>query len=113
MKKKLITIAGCEVGIAYCFATEISFRKFTGSNFDEADMTNPENIIYAILSAVMSYYHGREEEAPVSDEKMMYEATPKELIAAMEAVFQIRKAWYEIPNGEPVEKTEGDEPKNA
>ena len=55
MSKEKITINGQEVGVAYCYATEIAFTKYTGVSVDEFDTKNPEHHIYIILAAIMAY----------------------------------------------------------
>ena len=93
--------------IAYCFATEIAFRKFTGAN--------PEHIIYIILAAIASYYQSEGKDAPVKDEGLLYHAKPKEMIDALNEVLKLRAEWYELPKGkkEPEKTDEPGEEKNA
>ena len=67
------------------------------------DTTNPEHIIYVIMSAIVAYYEGSGEESPVKDNDLMYKAKPPELVAALTEVFKMRAEWYELPKGE--EKT--------
>ena len=101
--------------IAYCFATEIAFRKFTGANLDEFDAGNPEHIIYIILAAIASYYQSEGKDAPVKDEGLLYHAKPKEMIDALNEVLKLRAEWYELPKGkkEPEKTDEPGEEKNA
>lgn len=110
MIKKEVTIAGCQVGIAYCFATEIAFKKLTGINIEDADVTNPEQVTYLILAAIMSYYQEQEQDAPVKDKDIIYKAKPKEIIEALTAVLGMRAEWYEAPKGETTEE-EDEKPK--
>ena len=113
MTQKTITIAGKQVGIAYCFATEIAFKALTGNNIEEADVTNPEQVVYLILAAISAYYQEQEQDAPVTDKDIIYRAKPKELIEALTAVLAMRAEWYESPKGEATEEEPKDEPKNA
>lgn len=120
MIKKEITIAGKQVGIAYCFATEIAFKALTGTNIEEADVTNPEQVVYLILAAISANYQELEQDAPVTDKDIIYRAKPKELIDALTAVLSMRAEWYESPKGEATEEEPKDEskrilrnPKNA
>lgn len=120
MTQKTITIAGKQVGIAYCFATEIAFKALTGNNIEEADVTNPEQVVYLILAAISAYYQEQEAEAPVTDKDIIYRAKPKEIIEALTAVLVMRAEWYESPKGEATEEEPKDEskrkyrkPKNA
>lgn len=113
MTSKEITIAGKTVSVAYCYATEIGFHRYTGKNLDEFDATDPEHVTYLIISAILSYYQGRDEEPPVKDEDLMYQAKPKELIEAMAAIFKLRAEWYELPVGEPKDEAKGEPSKNG
>lgn len=116
MEKKTINIAGKQVGIAYCYATEITFKRYTDKSVEEFDATNPEHVLYLILSAIMPYYLSRDEEVPVTADELMYQSSPEELIDALKEVLSLRNAWYKLPEGEPTdeptEETEGDK-KNA
>jgi hypothetical protein len=100
MKTKEITLCGKQVMVAYCFATEIAFKKFTGVNIDEFDATNPEHIIYLIIAAIATYYQKQGTDAPVKDNDMMYDAQPNELISALTDVLNLRADWYQLPKGE-------------
>ena len=110
MTQKTITIAGKQVGIAYCFATEIAFKALTGNNIEEANVTNPEQVVYLILAAISAYYQEQEQDAPVTDKDIIYRAKPKELIEALTAVLAMRAEWYESPKGETTEE-ESEKPK--
>ena len=83
MKTKEITICGKQVMLAYCFATELAFKNFTGLEIEDFDPTNRDHIIYMILSAVAAYYQKREEDAPVKDTDLMYESKPTEISVSL------------------------------
>ena len=101
--------------IAYCFATEIAFKKFTGSNLDDFDASNPEHIIYIILAAIASYYQAEGKDAPVKDEGLLYHAKPKDMIDALNEVLKLRADWYQLPKGDKKDEksAEEQEEKNA
>lgn len=115
MKQKEIYLCGVKVMIAYCFATEIAFKKFTGSNLDDFDASNPEHIIYIILAAIATYYQKEGIDAPVKDENLMYDAQPKEMIEALNEVLKLRADWYQLPKGDKKDEkpAEEQEEKNA
>ena len=115
MKQKEITLCGKQVMVSYCFATEIAFMQFTGTNVDEFDGTNPEHIIYIILSAIASYYQTTHEEAPMKDEDLMFNAQPREIIDALNEVLKLRADWYQLPKGDKKDEkpAEEQEEKNA
>lgn len=100
MKKKEITLCGNQVMIAYCFATEIAFQKYTGVGLDKFESMNPEHVVYIILSAILAYYEGNGEESPVKDKDLMYNATPTELTNALVEIFALRSEWYDLPKGD-------------
>lgn len=104
MKQKEIKLCGKQVMLAYCFATEIAFKNFTGENIEKFDVNNPEHIIYLILSAIASYYQKHETDAPVKDTDLMYESEPGELIEALNEVMKLRAEWYKLPKGEKADE---------
>lgn len=104
MKTKEITLCGKQVTLAYCFATEIAFQKYTGVGLDKFDAMNPEHVIYIVLAALLSYYEGEKLEIPVKDTDLMYHATPTELTTALTEVFTLRNEWYEVPKGDEKEE---------
>lgn len=108
MKQKEITIAGKKVTLAYCYATEISYRDFTGEDFQKiivnlntAGEDDPKKLIYAILSCALAYYNSKGEECPLIDEDLLYRAKPEDIVTAFAAVMELHNAWYKIPKGEP------------
>jgi hypothetical protein len=115
MKTKEITICGKHVMLAYCFATELAFKNFTGLEIEEFDPSNRDHIIYMILSAIAAYYLKREEDAPIKDTDLMYESKPAEIIDAIKETIKLKNDWYEIPNGDKIEEKTADaeEQKNA
>ena len=82
---------------------------------DDGNMptTDPKKVLYAILSAALTYAQNMGQECPLKDTDLMYLAKPGELIEAFTAVIQIRNEWYHVPEGEPKDKpAEGDDAKN-
>ena len=113
MKTKEITLCGKQVTLAYCFATEIAFRKYTGKSIEEYEPGNAEHIIYLILSAILSFYEGEKQKAPVVDTDIMYHATPEELTNALTVALELRREWYQLPAGEPEDDNKEEDQKNA
>lgn len=115
MKTQKVTIAGKEVGIAYCYATEIAFADYCGktpAEIIQGKNPTPKEITYLILSAVMAYYKG--EEAPIKDTDLMYNSTPQEMTDALTAVIKLFAEWYNVPTGaESKKKKTGKESKNV
>ena len=94
MTEKLIKIAGGEVGIKYCFATEIGFKDLSGASIDSFDAQDPSHCTSLIMAAIVAYYQARQQDVPVAIEQIMFEARPKELIDGLAAIFTLRTAWY-------------------
>lgn len=110
MIRSSITIGGKKADIAYCYATEIIFNKNTGTSIDMFDAENPEHLVYLIIAALMS----ADEKPAITDHDIMYDARPKEIIDAVQAVFEARREWYELPAGDNADekKSEEDSGKN-
>ena len=117
MKKTDIIIAGKAVTLGYCYATEIAFKDYAGEDiqtfivemneaFSQKRLPDVKKSIYLILSGVMAYYSSRDEDAPIKDTDLMYEAKPADLVLALATVFELRKQWYDIPAGDTAEKAE-------
>ena len=106
MTTKTINIAGKEVTLAYCYATEIAFRKYTGDSIDKFDAKNPEHILYLILSAIVAWSQAKGDEPVIKDDELMYNAKPKELIDALTEIFRLHAEWYEVPAGEQDDETD-------
>ena len=115
MKKKEITLAGQQVTVAYCYATEIAYKDLSGQ--DIADfmgevgeaiaankMPDVKKSIFLLVAAIMSFYETKKEDAPITDAQIMTEATPLEMGAAIGAVLNLRSEFYALPEGEPKEK---------
>lgn len=101
MTKKTINIAGKHVDVAYCYATEIAFRKYTGESIDKFNAENPEHVLYIILAAIIAWSQANGTEPEVKDDDLIYNTKPKELVEALTAIFELRREWYEVPAGEP------------
>ena len=113
MTTKTINIAGKEVTLAYCYATEIAFARYTGVSIDKFDASNPEHILYLIISATISWSESQGKEPAIKDEDLMYKTKPKELVTAVGEILKLRSEWYEIPISEPEEEEEKEDPKNV
>lgn len=111
MNKEKITINGKETGVAYCYATEIAFTRYTGVSVDEFDTKNPEHHIYIILAAIMAYNGAEGLDTTIRDTDLMYNARPAEIIEALRVIFELRNAWYKLPAGDNAASTSEGEDK--
>jgi len=123
MTKKEITICGKTVTLAYCFATEISYKILSDEDItqfmqdciaavQEETMPDTRRSIYAILAAMSAYYESVKQPAPLTDEDLMFNASPLEIVTALVILITLRAEFYHIPSSEPKDKEEGDGSKN-
>jgi len=128
MLTKEITICGKPVTLAYCYATEISYKILSDEDINDfaheiaekikhEQMPDIRRTIYLILASMSAYYESRDEKAPITDKDLMNEATPQEVGLALGTIIGLRAQFYHIPSEEPVdeqpESKEQDDPKNA
>jgi len=108
MKEKEITIAGKQVHITYCYATEIAFADLAGKDIQQFfnEITNPtaatqRDVYFLIMAAVTPYYTQRGEEVPKDfSDDIMYSAEPADITKAVEAIIMLRADWYKLPASE-------------
>ena len=109
MLTKEITIAGKQVTLGYCFATEIGFKTLAdkdltqfihevAAGFAAEPKVEPdkETVIRAIVASVVSYYESKGEEPAITDRDLMYEATVVELSTALGYIIQMFAEFYNI-----------------
>ena len=118
MKTKEVTIAGKQVTLAYCYATEIGFRGYTGQDISDyisecqiavnsGQMPDTQKSIYLVLAAIVAYNESqgiKAEDAAVTDSDLIYHAKPAEVASAIATIVTLYSEWYEIPNDEPKNK---------
>ena len=122
MTTKTITIAGKEVTLAYCYATEIGYKLLSDEDINaymadakealnEKRMPDIRKTIYVIIAAIKAYIEWQEETPAVTDRDLMYKATPLELGTALGTIIQLRADFYWVPSDEPKdEQPEGKKP---
>jgi hypothetical protein len=122
MKKEKITIAGKEVTLAYCYATEIAYKEFTGEDISSymkdaftalnekpIHMPDVKKTIYVILAAAMAYSNSQNEDAAIKDADLMNDATPQELGTALGTVLSLYTQFYTLPTGDKADESNGQE----
>lgn len=118
MKTKEITLCSQKVTLAYCYATEISYKIMSDEditdfiteaigNIQQQKMPELRKSIYLILASLQAFYESQSQKSPVSDKQLMFEATPAELGTAIGTIIGLRSEFYYIP------KDEIDESKNT
>lgn len=101
------------VRVCYCAATEIGYERISGNSIEvfspkhEKDengnmVVKPasatlEDYIQLALSAIISAYISKGEEAPVKSEDLMYACTSKQITNLIREVVALRNEWYLIP----------------
>lgn len=83
----------------YCYATEIAFNNYTGVPVEKFDAERPEHVVYLIMAAIFAYYNAEAhatETHELTDEAMLYEAKPDEILNAFKAVMELRGEWYGV-----------------
>lgn len=124
MITKEVSLAGKNITLAYCYGTEIAYKKFTGDDADDffmqaipaiqnEKMPDIEKLVYMILSCIVAYYE-QESDYPVTDREIMQNVTPQELGFVLGTIIALRAEFYYVPSGEPEDKqrqSEGEEKK--
>lgn len=113
MIKKEIEILGKKVILAYCYATEISYKllveeeltpfmqeALTGLQGEQKTMPDVRKTIFAIIAAMTAYYECEGQDAPITDKELMYHATPDELGAAIGTLILAWAEFYKLLPGE-------------
>ena len=109
MLTKEITIAGKQVTLGYCFATEIGFKTLAdkdltqfihevAAGFAAKPKVEPdkETVIRAIIASAIAYYESRGEEPTITDRDLMYEASVMELSEALGRIIEMFGEFYNI-----------------
>ncbi len=126
MNTKKIQIAGKEVNLAYCFATEVNFKLLADSEINdfivevaEAITTTPQRLpdirksIFLIIASAQSYYNAQGEEMIIIDKDLLFKAKPIEMGTAIGTILALRNEFYTIPDGEPKTKQGKGKGKNS
>ena len=115
MITKEITICGKQVMLAYCYATEISYKILSDEDIidfgqeivekiQHEQMPDIRRTIYLIIASMQSYYESKGETCPITDKELMYECTPQEIGQALGIIIGLRQMFYHVPVGEPEDK---------
>ena len=123
--EKTINICGMDVRMRYCAAAETGYETLSGKSAavfapievkdEEGNSTGWEvkavfdDYIRLAVAAVIAAYSSSDAKPPISVDDVLFEATPQDVSALVEAVIELRKEWYQVP---AVVKPEGEENKD-
>ena len=127
MITKEITLCSKQVTLAYCYATEISYKILSDEDIisfgqeivekiQHEQMPDIRKTIFLILAAMQSYYESKGEKCPITDKELMYECTPNEIAVTLGTILALKSQFYHIPSDEPEDKGQkkgGKKGKNA
>lgn len=125
ISERKITIAGKEVNLSYCYATEIGFKILAGEDISEFAkevlasiqdkvMPDTEKSIFLIIAAAQAYSesHGEKEEQ-INSSDLMFKCSPEELATALGTIIVMKAEFYNLPKGEEPEPQTEEERKEA
>jgi len=124
MIKETIKIAGIEVTLGYCFATEINYRNLADEEIadyfkkafaciQEKKDPDTDKSIRLVLASVISYYDSiGHKQYPINEKTLIYDTAPDELMKAVITIVNLRNTFYKVPEGEPKEEKKGQKGKN-
>ena len=113
MNAKTITICGKDVEMLYCAATETGYESISGQSCEifipeiSKDKKGKEQIrmrattrdyIQLAVAAVIAAYTRKGEDAPVTADDILYNATSQEVTKLITTVIELRNAWYKVPS---------------
>ena len=113
MNAKTITICGKDVELLYCAATETGYESISGQSCEifipeiSKDEKGKEQIrmrattrdyIQLAVAAVIAAYTRKGEDAPVTADDILYNATSQEVTQLITTVIELRNAWYLVPS---------------
>ena len=118
MIKETITIAGIDVTLGYCFATELNYRNLADEEIanyfkeafaciQEGKDPDTDKSIRLVLASVISYYDSQSEGKttyPINERTLIYDTAPDELMKAVITIVNLRNNFYKVPEGEPKDK---------
>ena len=117
MVQQTIQICGKDVNLAYCYATEISFKVLAEEEIHDflreatakvqaKQMPDIRKAIFLILAAASAYYESKGEELPITDKDLMNEAGPEEFGTALGTCIKLYMEFYHLPGSEAAKAAE-------
>ena len=118
-----------DVRMRYCAAAETGYETLSGKSAavfapiavkdEEGNPTGWEvkaafdDYIRLAVAAVIAAYSVSDAKPPISVDDVLFEATPQDVSALVEAVIELRKEWYQVPAVAKPEDEENKDEKNA
>lgn len=111
MVQETIQLCGKDVTLAYCYATEISFKLLADEEIHDflreattkvqsQQMPDIRKAIFLILAAASAYYESKGEELPIADKDLMNDCGPDEFGTALGTVIRLYMEFYHLPGSE-------------
>ena len=115
-----------DVRMRYCAAAETGYETLSGKSAAvfapiavKDEEGNPigwevkavfDDYIRLAVAAVIAAYSVSDAKPPISVDDVLFEATPQDVSALVEAVIELRNEWYQVP---AVVQPEGEEDKDG
>lgn len=117
MIQQTIQLCGKDVTLAYCYATEISFKLLAEEEIHDflreatekvqaKQMPDIRKAIFLILAALTAYYDSKGEPIPIEDKELMYDCPPEDLGTALGTVIKLYMEFYHLPGSEAAKAAE-------
>ena len=97
MNKKEITLCGKQVKLAYCAAAENGFEELAKKSIQDMDFTRNSDMMALAMACIVASYAESKEDAPITSEELLYQASSRELTDLYLTVISLRASWYEVP----------------
>ena len=132
--EKTIKLNGQEVSMIYCAATENGYEKASeqsisvfvptlGKNdkgetiIEEPAKATIGDFLTLAFAGIVAAYARKQQQAPVTAEYILYDATPEERNDLIIGITELRTAWYEVPavvktDEQPANVDAEEQPKN-
>lgn len=120
MIKEETIIAGINVTLGYCFATELNYRNLADEEIadyfkkafaciQEGKDPDTDKSIRLVIASMHSYYDSIHEgvdnvKYPITERTLLFDTAPDELMKAILIIGGLRTKFYKIPVGEPADK---------
>ena len=99
----------------YCAAAEMGYEILTGKKMEvfspvfgkdidgndtikEPAKATTQDYLYLAVAAIVAAYDRNKEQAPITGEDILYDATPQEVAELLTTVVLLRMEWYTVPD---------------